>query len=41
MNRQNEDMCYDGIGQCAQNKDTNLGSIVNMIGRANVIVERE
>lgn len=37
-----KDTCYDKIGiYYAQTKDTGLGSLINIIGRAYVILYRE
>jgi hypothetical protein len=41
MTGHQKDTCYNEIGLCAQNKDTVLGSVVNRLGRANVITYSE
>ena len=40
-NGHQKDSCHYESGLCAQSIDTILGSIVNTIGKANVIVSRE
>lgn len=36
-----KDMCHNKIGLCTRNKNTIIGSIINIIGRSNAIIQGE